>query len=345
VANLFFLLSGEHENLPTSELKAILETEGCAYEISEKLDQVLRLKADISCVEPIKRRAALTRTCGLELFNCDAKTSSIAKVIRSAGMGNILKEGESFAVRVKHVKTSSSNINGMVLERKLGALLHDSILGTKVDLKNPDKMFIGILTSNRFVFGLKLAEIAPKPFVDRRPRKRPFFHPSAMQAKLARCMVNLAKPKTGDLVLDPFCGTGGILIEAAFIGCRVLGLDVQRRMAKGTRKNFAHFTVEPEGVIVGDARSLPVKKINCLVTDPPYGRSTITFKRTTLQLIQQVLVAAHSLLDKGHRVCMAAPRTLNVRNVGTALGYKHIESHFVYVHRTLTREIVVFEKV
>jgi len=345
VANLFFFLSGEHENLPTSELKAILETEGCAYEISEKLDQILRLSADLGCLDAVKHRAAFTRLCALELFDCDAKTTSIVKAVRSAGISNILKKGESFAVRVKHVKTFGSNINGMILEGKLGALIHDSISGTKVNLKNPDKTFIGILTSDRFVFGLKLAEIAAKPFVERGPRRKPFFHPSAMQAKLARCMVNLARPKTGDLVLDPFCGTGGILIEAAFIGCRVLGLDVQRRMARGTRKNFAHFKVEPEGVIVGDARSLPVKKIDRMVTDPPYGRSTITFKRTTAQLVQQVLVAVHSLLDKGQRVCMAAPRTLNVETIGTALGYKHIESHFVYVHRTLTREIVVFEKV
>jgi tRNA (guanine10-N2)-dimethyltransferase len=157
-------------------------------------------------------------------------------------------------------------------------------------------------------------------------------------------MVNLAKPNTGDLVLDPFCGTGGILMEAALVGCKALGLDVQRRMARGTRKNFAHFRVEPEGVVVGDARNLPLKRIDCMVTDPPYGRSTITFKRTTAQLIQQVLEAAHSLLETGRKVCMAAPRTLNVQTIGTALGYRHIESHFVYVHRTLTREIVVFER-
>ncbi len=27
------------------------------------------------------------------------------------------------------------------------------------------------------------------------------------------------------------------------------------------------------------------------------------------------------------------------------MGYRHVESHFAYVHRTLTREIAVFEKV
>ena len=39
MAKLFFLLSGEHESLPVSELKAILETEGYVYKVLEKLDQ------------------------------------------------------------------------------------------------------------------------------------------------------------------------------------------------------------------------------------------------------------------------------------------------------------------
>jgi tRNA (guanine10-N2)-dimethyltransferase len=233
----------------------------------------------------------------------------------------------------------------MVLEKKVGALIHDSVPGTLVDLKNPDKTFMGVLTSNRFVFGLKLAEIPAKPFVERRPRKKPFFHPSAMQAKLARCMVNLAGTRSGDLILDPFCGTGGILIEAAFIGCRVLGLDVQRRMARGTNRNFVHFRVQPEGVIVGDARTMPISRIDCMVTDPPYGRSTITFRRSTAQLVREVLTSTRCLLGRGRRVCLAAPRTLNVRSLAGELGYKHLESHFVYVHRTLTREIAVFERV
>jgi len=42
---------------------------------------------------------------------------------------------------------------------------------------------------------------------------------------------------------------------------------------------------------------------------------------------------------------MAAPKTLGIERIGTDLGYKHLESHFVYVHRSLTREIAVFEKV
>ena len=345
MAKLFLLLSGEHEDLPVSEVKAILEAEGHSYKITEKLDQVLRLEADPTCVEALKRRAAFTRLCALELFTCSSETSSIIKAAQHARLDNLLEQAESFVVRVKHIKEYSSKINGMTLERTLGALIVDKCPKAKVKLKAPDKAFIGVLTENRFIFGVKLGEIQAKPFVERRPRKKPFFHPSAMQAKLARCMINLAKPKTGETVLDPFCGTGTTLIEAKLIGCQALGLDIQRRMAKGTIRNMAYFNVKPEGVIVADAKDPPLTKVDCVVTDPPYGISSTTMKRTTKQIIEEVLRAVHERMSDGRRVCMAAPKKLGIVQVGTSLGYKHLESHFVYVHRSLTREIAVFEKV
>ena len=345
MAKLFFLLSGEHETLPVSELKAILEAEGYTYTVLEKLDQALRLEADLDCVEAVKQRAAFTRLCGLEMFSCKAKTGEIAKSTYSINLNEVLRGKERFAVRVKRVKNYASKIDGMALERKLGKLVLNKTTKARVNLKNPDKTFTGIFTDEKFIFGVKLAEIPPKPFVERRPKKKPFFHPSAMQAKLARCMVNLAKPKAEELLLDPFCGTGSMLIEAALIGCRVLGLDIQRRMVKGTLQNLAYFNIKPEGAITADARNLPITKVDCVVTDPPYGRSATTLKRTTKQIVEEVLISVHDTLDKGRRVCMAAPKTLNIGRIGTALGYKHLESHFVYVHRSLTREIAVFEKV
>ena len=345
MAKLFLSLSGEHENLPISEVKAILEAEGQSYRITQKLDQVLRLEADATCVEALKRRAAFTRLCALELFTCSSETSSIVKAAQHARLEEVLKQGESFVVRVKHVKEYSSRTNGMTLERTLGALIVDKYPTAKVSLKTPDTTFVGILTEDKFIFGVKLAEIQAKPFVERRPRKKPFFHPSAMQAKLARCMINLARPKAGETILDPFCGTGTMLIEAKLIGCQALGLDIQRRMAKGTIRNMAHFKVKPEGIIIADAKDPPLTRVDCVVTDPPYGISSTTLKRTTKQIIEEVLTAVYELLSNGRRVCMAAPKKLDIAQTGTRLGYKHLESHFVYVHRSLTREIVVFEKV
>jgi tRNA (guanine10-N2)-dimethyltransferase len=344
VAKLFFLLSGEHETLPISELKAILEAEGYTFRLLEKLEQVVRLEADLNCVEAIKHRAALTRLCGLELFSCEAKINTILRSACSTDFEKTLNVEEKFVARVKRVKNYSPKLDSMALERKLGEIILNKAAKTTVNLKHPDKTLTGILTEDKFVFGLKLAEIQPKSFVERRPKHKPFFHPSAMTAKLARCMVNLAKPKSGELVFDPFCGTGSMLIEAALIGCQVLGLDIQKRMARGTRRNLAYFNIKPEGIIVADAKNPPVAKVDCVVTDPPYGISATTLKRTTRQIVEEVLMAVYDMLNKGKLVCIAAPKELGIRRFGVALGYRHVESHFVYVHRSLTREIAVLEK-
>jgi tRNA (guanine10-N2)-dimethyltransferase len=81
-----------------------------------------------------------------------------------------------------------------------------------------------------------------------------------------------------------------------------------------------------------------------MVTDPQYGKSASTLKSTTKMLVQEVLTASYQLLSPGQRVCIASPKTLGISKVGLALGFKHVESNFAYVHRTLTREICVFQK-
>jgi tRNA (guanine10-N2)-dimethyltransferase len=345
VAKLFFLLSGENETLPSSELAAILEAEGYAFEPVEKLDQTVRLNADPNSVIAVQRRSAYARICALELFTCEAEETAIMKMAGLTDFQNVLNEGESFAVRVKRVRTYAEKIGTVSLEGRLGKHILQNTSKTKVNLKTPDKTFIGILTNEKLVFGVKLAEIAPKPFVERRPRKKPFFHPAAMPSKLARGMVNLAHAKTDELVLDPFCGTGSIMIEASFVGCRVLGFDAQRRMTRGCRKNLKHFGVDAEGLVMADARVPPIAKVDCIVTDPPYGRSATTMKSTTRRIVEALLSAAQNMLRKGQRICIASPKTLDITRMGAELGYKHLESHFAYVHRTLTREIAVFEKV
>ena len=344
MANLFFLLSGENETLPFAELKAILEAEGYAYSAEEKLDQLVRLKADLRSVNAVHRRSAYTMTSALELFTCPAQKNAVAQAANNTDFRSALSPGESFAVRIKRVKEYSEKSDTMNIERKLGKHILQNTVATKVNLNTPDKTFFGVLTNDKLVFGMKLADITPKTFSERRPRKKPFFHPSAMPSKLARCMVNLSRAKTGELVLDPFCGTGSVMIEASLVGCRVLGFDVQRRMAEGTRRNLKYFGVKPAGLVIADSRKLPLKRIDRVVTDPPYGKSATTMKSTTKQIVEGVLGSARVLLGEGQLICIASPKTLNIARIGVKLGYRHVESHFAYVHRTLTREIAVFEK-
>jgi tRNA (guanine10-N2)-dimethyltransferase len=344
VAKLFFLLSGEHKTLPVSEAQAILEAEGYKYQILEKLTQVLRLEADSDSVESIKFRSALTRICCQEIFNCEARLSEILANIRSVSLDEFIEEGESFAVRVRRVEGATPELRVVELERKLGEKILEKAKKTKVNLSNPQKTFFGVLTDSRFLFGLKTAEIIPKPFSERRPRRRPVFHPTAMPAKLARAMVNLAQPRKGELVLDPFCGTGGMLVEAGLMGCRVLGFDAKPHMLRGGLKNILHYGIKPEGVAIADARYPPVTKVDCIVTDPPYGRSASTLGTSTRLIVEDFLSAVGDKIPRGRRICMASPKTVKIQDAAEEAGFKHLESHFVYVHRSLTREIAVFER-
>jgi len=343
VAKLFFLVSGEHQTLPVSEVQAILEAEGINYRILENLTQVLRLEVDPNSVEPIKFRSALTRVCCREIFNCEANISEILANISSGSMEEFI-EGDSFAVRVRRVNGVTPELVRVELERKLGEKILKTVKTSRVNLSNPQKTFFGVLTDKRFIFGLKTAEIIPKPFSERRPRRRPFFHPTAMPAKLARVMVNLAQPNKGDLVLDPFCGTGGMLVEAGLIGCRVVGFDAKPHMLRGGLKNLLHYGINLEGVAVADARYPPVAKVDCIVTDPPYGRSASTLGASTIRIVEDFLSAVGDKIPRGRRICMASPKTIRIADIGEKAGFKHLESHFVYVHRSLTREIVVFER-
>jgi tRNA (guanine10-N2)-dimethyltransferase len=357
LSKLFFLLSGENESLPAAEVKAILEAEGYSFENAEELDQVLRLEAELSSVHTVQIRSAYTRVCAMELFVSNANMSDIVNAASETDFKEVLKAGESFVVRINRIKNYADQaLNTMELEQKLGRQILSLSEGTKVNLRNPDKTFIGIITDDKLVLGLKLTDITSKTFSERRPRKKPFFHPSAMPSKMARCMVNLAHGNAEAIMLDPFCGTGTSLIEATYIGCRAIGVDAQYRMILGCKKNLAHFNISAEGLVLGDARQLPFFKVDCVVTDPPYGRSASTLKSTTKQLVQEVLAASHDLLGMGQRICIALPIRVNqqgevdhmAKNLADfvmGLGYKTIESHVVFIHRSLTREIMVYEKI
>ena len=69
-----------------------------------------------------------------------------------------------------------------------------------------------------------------------RPKRDAFV--GMLPPKLAQTMLHLAKVNPGDRVLDPFCGTGVVLQEAALLGCKINGSDVDARMIDFSRENL-----------------------------------------------------------------------------------------------------------
>ena len=106
-----------------------------------------------------------------------------------------------------------------------------------------------------------------------RPIPRPEI---ALSPRLARTLLNLGGLKQGQTVLDPFCGSGTVLVEAFKLSLRCLGLDSRASRVLEARENlrWAIGGVTDRGFDVrkGDARELPRilrgTKVDAIVTEP-----------------------------------------------------------------------------
>jgi tRNA G10 N-methylase Trm11 len=59
-----------------------------------------------------------------------------------------------------------------------------------------------------------------------------------MPPKLAQMMINLAGLKQGKTIYDPFCGTGGLLLEALLMKYRIFGSDLNPSVIEQAKKNI-----------------------------------------------------------------------------------------------------------
>jgi tRNA G10 N-methylase Trm11 len=101
-----------------------------------------------------------------------------------------------------------------------------------------------------------------------------------MLPELARRIITEYSQPTG-LIIDPMCGIGTTLVEAAALGRRAVGVELELRWAELARANLAH-ALPPHlsslaEVQVGDARQLPALlgdvagRVDLVVTSPPYA--------------------------------------------------------------------------
>ena len=340
-ALLAFELSGEHETLPESEVLACMRALGIEHDIVKSGVQCLLLKIGgdpREIAKMLSTRLAMTHHIVSVILKCDPLESNILESVRDAEI--TVPKGETFSVRVKQIK--GSFIRPTRMERLIGKVIFERNSGAKVDLTNPDRRFRAIVTKDSCVVGEVLASIDRGKFWDRKPHKKPFFYPGAISPDIARAIVNLCEIRTDNLVLDPFCGTGGILLEAGMIRARVLGIDVQESMVRGADLNLRSHGFEYQ-LASGDACNLPLKdgSIDAVVTDPPYGRSAVVMAESVESLYKNALLEIYRVLKRGGRAVVISdfelPWADEISFVVTGL-YKN------RVHRSLTRYILVLRK-
>jgi tRNA (guanine10-N2)-dimethyltransferase len=318
---LMFELSGEHPTLPKAEAIACLESEFNRFRV---LDEGKRIfVADVNGNLSKLSRLSLSHYIDEFLFSCPVEELfDYAKKIKVNG---------TFMVKVKYIgEKKMSNI-----EKKVGGLIEG-----KVDLKNPGNE-IRVIVSDRCFLGKKILEIDRKAFDRRKPQFRPFFSPISLHPRLARALVNLSRIKQNQILFDPFCGTGGVLIEAGLIGAKPVGSDIDEKMVKGCRENLEHFGIKKYDVFQSDVGEVNVK-CEAIVTDPPYGRSSSTKKENIEKLYERSFEVFRKTLKKDRCLVIALP---DKRFMELGKNYLNLlEIHPVRVHRSLTRYFCVYRK-
>ncbi|WP_266079875.1 methyltransferase domain-containing protein [Haladaptatus caseinilyticus] len=279
------------------------------------------------------RNLAYTHRASKQIGRTNADIDSACALLSAASFD---REG-SVAVRARSVR--ETRLSTQETERKLGRILVER--GFSVDLDDPDHELRAIFSDDICMLGWLEIE-STRDFGSRMPTDRPFFQPGSMHPLLARALVNIAGAREGKTILDPMCGTGGVLIEAALVGARPLGVDAQEKMVRGAGENLTHYGPDSHaGTVRGDATHLPFPddSIDGVVFDAPYGRQS---KIANLEL--DVLV--DGALSEAHRV---APRTVIVGDrswVSEArdAGWTVEEEFERRVHRSLTRYIAVLSR-
>ena len=313
------LLSGEHPELPAAELR-------CAVRVEATLPQV----AVGECPDPSRlARLALTHRVYEYIADCPATDDAVDTMVRGAS----LAPAGTYAVRVKKVEGTALATQELVLERRLGGLI-----AGRVSLSSPDTTYGLVCSADRCYLGRLLFEPDRRAIDARRPFSRPFFHPGVMMPRMSRTLVNLSGVELGEVLLDPFVGTGGTLIEAELLGVRPLGLDVDPLMLGGARLNLPG-----ADVALADAARLPLgaASVDAVVSDLPYGQSVQIRGDTLDRLYDDSLAEVARVLKPGRRAVIVTHRPID------AIAARHLEviDRFEQrVHKSLTRRILVLRR-
>ena len=332
-----FELSGEHNTIPASEVLSCLRVLNADFVVCHSLDGCLII--DIRArtgeiIENISKRVAMTHHIIRVLGIGGPGEQEILDMVEK----NMPDFDGTYSVRVKRIR-DYSKINTELMEGEIGSIFHEN--GKHANLKNPQIQFRVVLTEDKSIFGCLLSSIDRSIFEARKPHNKPFFYPGVLMPRVARALVNISMPQ--EYLLDPFCGTGGILVEGGLIGIKVIGGDMQRKILLGAKMNLEHYDVN-HSLMFEDACRLALRNesVDAVVTDPPYGRSAAIKAESLEYMLAISMKEIHRVLKNNKRAVFVSERP--IEELATDAGFKVIEKHIQRVHKSLTRRILVLEK-
>ena len=335
--NLLFDLSKEHISLPALEICTIFESYNINYSILHKTNDILIVRIDQpSKIIPIlTTRLAFTYVISEYYFS----TQPNLKEINTLSTQYSCTEPGTIAIRYRN--RSQKQNSKQIIQTIAKAYTKNRT----VDLQHPTIELYVIITDDRIHVGRIFQNLDRSSYEKRKVQYRPFFSPISLHPKLARGLCNLGYITKESTVLDPFCGTGGFLIEAGLIGCSLIGSDIQKDMINGTKENLSFYGITDAQLFqsdIGDILTTITKPIDAVITDAPYGKSTTTNKEKLDQLYKRTLPTLSQLLKPDGTIVIGLPKEHYKPIFTEYFQLKHIIT--IPVHRSLTRYFYIGKK-
>jgi putative methyltransferase (TIGR01177 family) len=317
---LLIALTGLHDSMPSSEVI------GCA-----------------PCIPLLRAgRIMVVETAFPDAFSRLSYAAAVHEFLGESTLAQLPFDPVE-TVRGSHrvtVRSGAPGVDVHAVEARLQDLVWRSLPTPRVDIQRADvALHAYVLPEGRVVWGAGEHRIRGSQFQARANQHLPFFRSYATPPRKSRSLVNMAGVQPGDRMIDPCCGTGAYLVEAALVGVAAYGSDRDPHAVAGARRNLAALGLHGE-VRELDAARLAEWRITFdgLVTDLPYGHSASLFGASAVELSAGVLRSAALVLPRGRVAVVMAPAGL-VRPPGDL--FLTLERHLEHVHSSLTREISV----
>ena len=310
-----FLLSKQNLELSKQEVLALTKTE---YEL---IDNLLIQETKFKDY----KRLAYTKRIYQLLFISYKDT--LEQDLENFNWNKIYKE--NFCLRSIETKLDEANLAGYIWRK---------LKNPKVNLKNPKTEIHIIKKGSKFLCCL-LKYQNKELFEKRKAHLRPALMPISLHPRLARAIVNLTGIKTNETLLDPFCGTAGILIEAGLINIKPIGYDISKKMLEKAELNLKYYKIKDYHLEQQDALKIKTK-FPYIIADLPYGLNT---KKSDLkELYLDFLKTLEKILTK--KAVIIFPDFINYKSLITKTNL-NIEHEFDYfIHKSLTKKIVLISQ-
>ncbi|MDP2750875.1 MAG: methyltransferase domain-containing protein [Nanoarchaeota archaeon] len=322
-----FLLSGEHTDIAKAEVEALF---GRTKSISERVlihdiaKPIAKAKTKMSFTQ-----LAYTKSVSQVLFKTTAK--NLIKKINSYPWNKVYKK--NFCVRINNISQKP-----VPKEFEMADLIWKKLKNPVTQLTGPETLIQFIFVNNEVYCG-KTIFINEEQFHKRQPHMRPEFSPISLNPKLARAMVNLTGIKDKkDVLIDPFCGTAGILLEASIMGFRSIGYDIDENCLRKAKTNLEHFGIKNFSLKMLDSTKKWPDKAKYIVADLPYGKSAKLSDEKT-KLYREFLENLKRMKIK--RAVISFPTSYDYIPLIKKSKLKVKNQFDYYIHKSMTKKILV----